>query len=408
VQDHDGFWWCLTITPYRTLDHRIEGAVLTFADVNALKHSLQVAEDSRDYAEEIVEIIREPLIVLSADLRIERANKAFYRIFQLAPEDTEGRLVYELDNNQWDISPLRHLLEDIVHRNSFFEDFAVEHEFPRIGLRSMSLNARQIVHHDRDLNRILLAIEDVTERKLAEKRLMRSYADLEQFGYAVAHDLQALLRTFGAYAQLFVNRHKVELDSESDQILQSQMDGVTRMQNMVQDLLEYSRAGSPDAGSLEPVSAEAALKEALRNLQAEVEHSGASVTHGDLPTVACTSRQLIQVLQNLIGNSIKYRGEVPPRIHISAARRGREWVFSVRDNGIGFDEQYAQTIFGVFKRLEGHKYPGSGVGLAICQRVIERFGGSIWAESEQGVGSTFHFTIPVSEVDVHTRKQAHA
>ena len=133
--------------------------------------------------------------------------------------------------------------------------------------------------------------------------------------------------------------------------------------------------------------------------------SGASVTHGDLPVIHYTSHQLVQILQNLIGNSIKYRREEPLRIHVSAVREAQEWVFSVQDNGIGFDQQHAQAIFGVFKRLEGRGYAGTGIGLAICQRIVERFGGKIWANSEPGVGSTFHFTVPVWNVDANAASQ---
>lgn len=246
--------------------------------MNSLKHSLRVVEQSRDFAEGIVETVRDPLVVLNSDLRIQRANKAFYRTFQMESEDTEGRLIYELDNHQWDILPLRHLLEDILPHSSFFEDFAFEHEFPRIGLRSMSLNARRIFQRDRGVDRLLLAVEDVTERKLGEKKLLRSHADLEQFGYAIAHDLQEPLRTVDNYSQLFANRHKGNLDSESDQILQFLMGGVARMRSMIEDLLAYSQAGGCDDRSLGPVSIEAALKEALWHLQAAVKESGAVVT----------------------------------------------------------------------------------------------------------------------------------
>ena len=406
MQDHSGNWWSLTIRPYLTLDHRIEGAILTFADVNSLKLSLRSVEESRDYAEGIVETVREPLLVLSDDLRVERANRSFYRTFQLTPGDVEGKSIYELDDNQWELSQLRELLGESIHQNAAFEDFAVEHTFPRIGFRSMSLNARQIDHQDQGLTRILLAIEDITERKLAEKKLMHFYTDLEQFGFAIAHDLQEPLRTLGDYSQQFANRQKDQLDSESERIMEALMDAVVRMQSMIQDLLSYSRVGA-EGGLLERISMEAAFHEALWNLQAAIQESGASVTHDDLPTVQ-TSRQLRVVLQNLIGNAIKYRSETSPQIHLSAIRRTGEWEFSVRDNGIGFDQRYAETIFQLFRRLEGRKYPGTGIGLAICQRVIERFGGNIWAESERGVGSTFHFTIPVADTEESIQNFAHA
>jgi two-component system CheB/CheR fusion protein len=405
IQDHSGNWWSLAIRPYRTLDHRIEGAVLTFADVNTLKRSLRVAEEARDYAEGIFQTVRDPLLVLTPSLHIERANNAFYRMFQIAAEDTDGRLIYELDGHQWNLEPLRHLLEGVLPKSSFFEDFAMEHEFSRIGPRNLSLNARGISHDDHSLDRILLAIEDVTARKLAEQPLIRSYADLEQFSYVVAHDLQEPLRSVGSYSDLLVRRYQGKIDSESDRMLHFLMDGVTRMQNMIGDLLAYSQAGVRDDSLLEPVSAEAALEEALLSLQVAVKESAASVTHGDLPVIRYAGTQLTQILQNLIGNSIKYRGESPPQIHVSAVREASEWVFSVRDNGIGFDQRQAQAIFGVFKRLD-HRQAGTGIGLAICQRIAERFGGRIWAKSEPGLGSTFFFTIPVLEAGAHASNQS--
>jgi two-component system, chemotaxis family, CheB/CheR fusion protein len=405
MQDRHDCWWSLSIRPYLTLDHRIEGAILTFVDVNTLKRTLWAAEESRDYAAGIVSTVREPLLVLSATLRVERANQAFYRTFQLTPEDTEGRLIYELDNGQWNMPQLRNLLEEIVPQNSFFEDLPVERDFPRIGWRSMSLNARQILEDGRGAPRILLAIEDITARKVAEGKLARFYKDLEQFGYAIAHDLQAPLHTLSNYSRRLIERQTHELDSESDQILGALVDGVERMERMVQDLLAYSQALSTGGGLQERVSLEATLQEVLWNLQAAVEESGASITHDELPTVQA-SRLLTLVLQNLVENSIKYRGAAPPRIHISATRRAKEWEISVRDNGIGFDQRHAEGIFELFTRLEGRKCPGTGVGLALCQRVVERCGGRMWAESEPGVGSTFHFTIPVAEHAV--QNSAHA
>lgn len=407
IQDHNGCWWSLGIRPYRTLDHRIEGAVLTFSDVNSLKRSLKGTEESRDYAEGIVETVREPLIILNPGLYVERANEAFYRTFQISKENTEGRLMYELDDGAWDIPQLRHLLEGILPQISCFEDFAVEHNFPRIGWRSMSLNARGIFRQDRGLNNILLAIEDVTERKVAEKRLLRSYADIEQFGYAVAHDLQEPLRAIGISSELIARRLN-RLDSESNRLLIFLTEEVARLQTMVRDLLDYSQAGDSENAARESVSVEAALNEALRSLQTAVEASRASITHGDLPIIPYPPRLLAQVFQNLIGNAIKYRGEASPQIHIKAVWGAQEWMFSVRDNGIGFDERHAEAIFGVFKRLEGKKYGGTGIGLAICRRVVERSGGKIWAESKPGVGSTFHFTIPLQISVAQSSKQAHA
>jgi two-component system CheB/CheR fusion protein len=163
LQDQEGCWWSLGVRPYRTSDHRIEGTVVTFSNIDSLKRSLQTAEESRDYAEGIVDTVREPLVVLSPELRVERANAAFYRTFQIAKEAAEGRNIYQLDGGDWDIPQLQHALEEVFPRKSFFEAFVVEHDFPRIGMRSMSLNARRILQRGSMAHRILLAIEDVTD-----------------------------------------------------------------------------------------------------------------------------------------------------------------------------------------------------------------------------------------------------
>jgi light-regulated signal transduction histidine kinase (bacteriophytochrome) len=162
----------------------------------------------------------------------------------------------------------------------------------------------------------------------------------------------------------------------------------------LRDLLEYSQAGSKSEGPAQPVDCGKIMEKVLLNLQVSIEQNGASVTWSDLPTVPAHAVRMVQLLQNLVGNAIKYRGQGSPRIHVSAHRRYTGWMFSVQDNGIGIAPEYTQQIFGVFKRLHGHNYPGTGIGLAICQRIVERYGGRIWVDSTLGEGSTFCFTLP--------------
>jgi len=235
------------------------------------------------------------------------------------------------------------------------------------------------------------AEEELTERA---EELARSNAELEQFAYVASHDLQEPLRMVTSYVELLARRYEGELDSDADDFIAYAVDGANRMQTLIQGLLAYSRVQSRGEGFV-PTDTEAAVGHAMANLQASIEESGAAVTHEPLPTVSGAEVQLVEVFQNLIGNAIKFRGEEPPRVHISAQQENGEWTFSVGDNGIGIDPQHQERVFAIFQRLHGRdEYPGVGMGLALCKRIVERHGGRIWVESEEGKGSRFCFTIP--------------
>ena len=244
---------------------------------------------------------------------------------------------------------------------------------------------------------------DITDRKRAEEvlarrteELARSNAELEQFAYVASHDLQEPLRTVANFAQLLLKRYRGKLDAKADDFIDFIVDGVTRMQGLINDLLAYSRVGNRGKES-GPADSAALLRQALENLQAAVEESGAQITCERLPVVNCDGGQIMQVFQNLVGNSIKFRNGPPPRIHVGVERTAAEWVFSVRDNGIGIDPQYAGRIFEIFQRLHAQReYPGSGIGLAIARKIVERHGGRIWVESKLQQGATFFFTLPAS------------
>ena len=235
----------------------------------------------------------------------------------------------------------------------------------------------------------------VLELQAAE--LARSNAELEQFAHVASHDLQEPLRTVTNFVQLLARRHRGRLDEDADDFIRFIVDGTTRMAQLIEDLLDFSRAGRSDRPIL-PTDTRDSLTKAVANLDLSIRGSGAVIRHDDLPTVNGDPIQLTQLFQNLIGNAIKFRGSDPPEVHVSADRRGKDWVFSVRDNGIGVAPQYAERIFVIFQRLHGrNEYPGTGIGLAICQRIVARHGGRIWVESEPGRGSTFYFTLPASE-----------
>jgi len=233
------------------------------------------------------------------------------------------------------------------------------------------------------------------EKDLAEKvdELARSNADLEQFAYVASHDLQEPLRMVTAYTQLLAERYRGKLDENADKFIGYAIEGAQRMQVLIQDLLAFSRVGRKEA--CESVECNAVMKEVLQTLAAAIQETGAVVTHGELPAVWADRTQVAQVFQNLIGNAIKFRGKEPPVVSVQAEKASQQWQFSVSDNGIGIAPEYAENIFVVFQRLHARtEYPGNGIGLAICKKIVERDGGKIWVESRAGSGSTFKFTLP--------------
>ena len=266
---------------------------------------------------------------------------------------------------------------------------------------------------------VISAVRDITKRKAADdavrelnltlerrvaertqelldsnKALRHSNEDLNQFAYAASHDLQEPLRMVSLYCELLQSKYGERLDEQADRFISFAVNGARHMEMLLKDLLAYSQAGAAAAGPAGPVNCETVVDAALFNLQTAILENGASIRRSGLPTIRAHEIRLVQLFQNLIGNAIKYRREEAPVVTIEARRDGSEWLFSVQDNGIGIKPEYNQQIFGIFRLLHGNTYAGTGIGLAICQRIVENYGGRIWVESTPGEGSRFSFTLP--------------
>lgn len=513
-----------------------DGTMIEYGiDISDRKRAEQELRQAKIYAETIIDTLHEPLLVLDAGLRVLSANPAFYRHFRVNPENTIGKNLYNLGNNQWNIPALRSALEDVLTERGAFDDFEVEHTFESIGRRVMLLNGRRL----ESMQLILLGIRDITDRKRSEEALRQSeeryrlliesakeYAifmldshgrittwnsgaervfgyspeeivgraistlfteqdraanvpgiemktaaetgrssderwhvrkdgslfwasgvmealssnretwfvkvlrdnserkhaeesllthqrnlreanesltranqDLEHFAFAASHDLREPLRMLTSYSQLLVRSIH---DGRTEQVEQASrfiIEGAGRMERLLGDLLMYTRVTVEDTNSTESIDLNTSIAHAIDNLQSSIQQTGAAVTYGDLPTVRGRSIHFVELFQNLIENAIKYHGDRPPAVHVSAQVADGEWRLAMTDNGIGIDGQYSEQIFGLFKRLHNRDIPGTGIGLAICRRIVERSGGRIWVDSEVNRGSTFYFTLPVEDAE---------
>jgi PAS domain S-box-containing protein len=247
---------------------------------------------------------------------------------------------------------------------------------------------------------VTAAIRDISVRKAAEADLIdkiaelkRSNEELSQFAYIASHDLQEPLRMVSSYTQLLAQRYVGKLDSDADEFIAFAVDGATRMQRLIQDLLAYSRTGTSRM-DVALVSSQGALDLAVTNLAGAIDEGGAQITSDPLPAVHADETQLVQLFQNLIGNAIKYRGAIAPAVHVSAVQYRGKWLFSIKDNGLGIEPQYHERIFGMFQRLHNrNEFSGTGIGLSICRKIVERNGGKISVRSTLGHGSTFRFSL---------------
>jgi signal transduction histidine kinase len=358
---------------------------------------------------DIVDTVREPLVVLDAAFRVTHANRSFFNTFQVTPEETIGQVIFTLGNGQWDIPPLHTLLRDALPLHAQLDDFDVDHVFPGIGRKVMLLNARLVAPSTGTPRMILLAMEDVTERRRAERQfalqhreLQRSNAALEAFAAVASHDLQEPLRKILAFGERLDASAGSALDADARGYLDRMLNAASRMRSLIADLLLYARV-TTRAQPFVPVDLAQLAGEVMADLETAIAEAGATVEVGDLPTIDADPLQMRQLLQNLLSNALKYRNAARPalvRVDASATDGGR-YVLTVADNGIGFGPQYAERIFGMFERLHGRaEYEGSGIGLAICRSIVEHHGGTISAAGMPEHGATFSVVLPARQLSL--------
>jgi signal transduction histidine kinase len=357
---------------------------------------------------DILDTIREPLLVLDHEFRVTQANRAFFRTFRVEPQDTIGEVLFALGDGQWDIAPLREMLRDKLPLEAQLDDFDVDHVFPGIGRKIMLLNARLVSQGPNEPRIILLAIEDITERRMTEWRLAyqrgeleRSNSALDEFASVASHDLQEPLRKILAFGDRLSSSTEVPRDGNARQNLDRMLGAAGRMRTLINDLLAYAQV-TARVQSFSRTDVAGIAREVIADLETAIADAGGSVVVGELPVIDADPLQMRQLLQNLLGNAIKYRRkDTPSVVRLDCSfPGGRHCTITVADNGIGFSEQHAEKIFKMFERLHGRsEYQGSGIGLAICRKIVERHRGTIAATSRAGQGATFTVTLPVTQAD---------
>ena len=362
-----------------------------------LLQTKQTLQNALSYNRGLIEATLDPFVTISKDGKITDVNHATEIMTGISREQLIGT-----DFSTYFTEPkLAKKGYKKVFKKGFVEDYELVIQDRSGNKKNVVYNA--VLYKDTvgNIAGIFAAARDITKRKLIEDEakkyaadLERSNQELQEFAYIASHDLQEPLRIIESYLQLIERRYKDKLDKDANDFIDFAVDGADRLQRMINDLLSYSRVGTK-GHPFTKTNANAVVKQALKNLALLIKENHAVIIYDNLPSVIVDEEQLVTVFQNLLSNAIKFhKPGQPPKIHIFSEEKDSEWRFGVRDNGIGIDLQYKEKLFIIFKRLVGKEYPGSGMGLAICKRIIERHGGHIWVESKLEKGSTFYFTIP--------------
>jgi PAS domain S-box-containing protein len=371
-----------------------------YRDITERKRAEEALRESEEKYRNLIDQSRDAIYLLYEG-KFEIINKRFEELFGYSQDETNAP-----DFNFMNlVAPKsRGLVIERVQKVQRGESVPPQYAFTAISKDGREIEVETSVSYIQYKGGVATqgVLRDITDRVRAEKamheyaaELERSNKELEHFAYIASHDLQEPLRMVASYLQLLERRYKESLDSDACDFIDYAVDGAKRMQILIQDLLAYSRVGTRGR-PFEPIDCQSILDQALENLKVAMEESGTMVTWDSLPTIVADGMQLVQVFQNLISNAVKFRSEKPPKVHVGVETKETEWQFSVRDNGIGIEPRYAENIFPIFQRLHTRdEYPGTGAGLAICKKIVERHGGRIWVESQLGEGATFYFTIPI-------------
>jgi len=399
----DGLFFYNKITMVKACDEQgiCNGHHCFMKDITERKLTDTALQESEFRYRQIVELAEEGIWVIDSKARTIYVNQAMGRMLGYTELEMFGRALFDFMDEEG-----KQQTSEYVDRGK--PGIAERHE---LRLKSKDgkdvwtyMSTSQVLDKKGNLLSSCALVYNITDRKEIERQMLqltedlkRSNQELEQFAYVASHDLQEPLRSVTSYTQLLAQRYQGNLDAKADKYINYIVDGASRMQQLINDLLAYSRLGKR-VQEFEAADCNAAVQQSLCNLQIAIAEKNAVITYESLPTVMADEFQLVQLFQNLIGNAIKFCQDVPI-IHIAASRNESEWLFSVRDNGIGIDPEYADRIFLIFERLHSRReYSGTGIGLAICQRIVERHGGRIWVESQSGEGATFYFTIPIIRI----------